>query len=77
MTYTEREIILAFAKNNMNARATARDLFYHTNTVYKRLVKIKEKYGLDPCNFYDLIKMVYIASGNKTGTNSTEDFFKL
>lgn len=65
MTYTEREIILAFAKNNMNAMATARDTYYHANTIYKHLAKIKEKYGLDPCNFYDLVKIVYIANGKQ------------
>lgn len=54
----KREVILAFAECNMRVRETARKMFKHRNTVVYHLQQIKEITGLDPYNFYDLIKLV-------------------
>jgi sugar diacid utilization regulator len=66
----ERKLILAYAKNNMNAKATARELYYHPNTVYKYFIKMKGKYRLNPCVFYDLVKLIEMAYNEiKGGAN--------
>ena len=56
----DKEIILALAANNMNESAASRALFMHRNTVVYHLNKVKTISGLDPMNFYDLIKLVEI-----------------
>ncbi|MBO5969009.1 MAG: helix-turn-helix domain-containing protein [Clostridia bacterium] len=58
MTPIEKEIILTFAKNDMNLTRTAKELFRSKNSVLYWLVKIKSEYGLDPRCFYDLITLV-------------------
>ena len=63
MTDTERDVILAFAENNMHSRATADMLHYHRNTIEYHLSKIKRVYNLDPKNFYDLVELVRLAKG--------------
>lgn len=63
MSGIEKEIVLAFAKNNMSKTKTATELYRHRNTVIYHLEKIQKSFGLDPQNFYDLIKLVEIAKG--------------
>jgi DNA-binding PucR family transcriptional regulator len=45
----------------MNVSKTARKLYIHRNTVMFHFDKVKEKTGLDPRNFYDLIALVKMA----------------
>ena len=61
MNIKEKEMILALAEHDMNISKAADSLYYHRNTITYRLNKIKEKYFLDPTNFYDLIKLVEMA----------------
>ena len=56
----DKEIILAYAGNNMRAKWAARQLGMHWNVVYYRLDRIWDKTGLDPHNFYDLGKLVRV-----------------
>ena len=72
MTPIEKEIVLAYAKNNMNACKTAREVHYHHNNVKYHLSKIHDKYGLDPRVFYDLVKLVEIAGGANNGLTRHE-----
>lgn len=58
MTNKEKKIVLAYADNDMLMSKTAESLFYHPNTIRYYLNKIKRKYGLDPCRFYDLVALV-------------------
>ena len=44
--------IRAFAESSLNVKETARRLGVHTNTVYFRLNRIKERTGADPRTFY-------------------------
>lgn len=64
-------MILLFAKNNMKIQATADEMGRHYNAVAWRIEKTKEVTGLDPRNFYDLIKLVDMANsrlgGNEDG----------
>lgn len=61
------KIILAFADNRMNTTATARALFMHRNTAVYRITKIKRITGLDPMNFYDLVKLVHMVGERGDG----------
>jgi DNA-binding PucR family transcriptional regulator len=61
MTELQKEIILTFALCDMNVSKTARKLYIHRNTVMFHFDKVKEKTGLDPHNFYDLIALVKMA----------------
>lgn len=64
----QKEIILAFAKANMQISATARNAYRHYNTIVYQIGVIKERTGLDPRNFFDLVKLVQLASETeKTG----------
>ena len=61
----DKEIILTLADNNMNISSTAKSLFMHRNTVVYHLGKVKKVTGLDPMNFYDLIKLVSLINPQK------------
>jgi sugar diacid utilization regulator len=65
MTPTEKAIILAYARNDMNVLKTSRDMTYHRGTVEYHLERIKEKYGLNPKKFYDLVKLTKMAKGGE------------
>ena len=66
MTDIEKEIILAYAENDMNATLTAKETFHHYQTVHYQLHNIREKYGLEPHNFYDLVELVKMAISEST-----------
>ena len=61
MTEMQAVVVIAFADNNMNMQATARQLYYHRNTVVYNIAKVREQTGKDPMNFYDLCKLLPIA----------------
>lgn len=58
LTVDDWSIVLTLADNRMQVATTARKLCYHKNTVTYHINKIKKLTGLDPLNFYDLIKLV-------------------
>lgn len=60
-------VILTLAKNSMRATETAYELGKHRNGILYRVDKIKRITGLDPMNFYDLIKLVDMANKNLEG----------
>lgn len=65
MNDLDRKIIRALADNSMNVSNVARELFMHRNTVVYHIEKIRLVTGLDPLNFWNLIKLVNIVdSGN-------------
>ena len=63
MTERDKEIIIALADCNMNENEVARRLYFHRNGVVYHLNSVKKKTGLDPTNFYDLVKLVGIVRG--------------
>ena len=65
MSEIENSIILSFAENDMSATETARNLNYHRNTILYHLGRIRNKYGLDPQRFFDLVELVKIAKGGE------------
>ena len=54
----EVETLLTFAECNMSTSETARKLYCTHGTVKYRLGRIKERTGLDPHRFYDLVELV-------------------
>ena len=65
MSEIENSIILSFAESDMRAAKTARKLNYHRNSIIYHLKCIRNKYGLDPQRFYDLVELVKIAKGGE------------
>ena len=61
MTDTQKEIIRVFAESGMNRTEASRRLFRHYNTVYYQLIRIKEKTGLNPWDFFDLHELLRMA----------------
>ena len=55
MTERDREVLVAFADNNMNIAHTSRALYMHRNTVKYHLAKIKKNTGLNPYVFFELV----------------------
>lgn len=63
LTDTQKEIICVFAESGMNRTEASRRLFRHYNTVYYQLIRIKEKTGLNPWDFFDLHELLRMAGG--------------
>jgi DNA-binding PucR family transcriptional regulator len=63
ITPTQAEVIVKLAKNSLNARATAREMFMHYQTVHYHIRMIQRNTGKDPLNFYDLLTLLPIAWG--------------
>lgn len=68
----QKEIIKAFAENNMNATETAKSLYMHRNAVIYHIGEIKRKTGLNARRFYDLLKLLEIVGDNKCQKDGTE-----
>lgn len=68
----EKEIVLMLARCNMNVLETSRKLYMRRHNVAYRLERIEQSTGLDPKNFYDLVKLVEAASGQQMQGGRTE-----
>lgn len=66
MDERDKAIIIALAEHNMRIGEAAEAVFMHRNTVVYHFEKIKRLTGLDPRNFYDLIKLVSMVTGKET-----------
>lgn len=58
--YIDYLIVTQMAENGMNVAKTARRVFMSTSGCNARIRMIKKFTGLDPRNFYDLIKLLKI-----------------
>lgn len=58
MSDKQKEIIISFAKNDMNISRTAKDLYYSNASIHYHFAQIKQRTGLDPRRFYDLLKLI-------------------
>jgi DNA-binding PucR family transcriptional regulator len=54
MTVRQAETIISLANNNLNMKATAREMFVHYHTVIYNIKMIRRNTGLDPLNIRDL-----------------------
>ncbi len=62
MNRERAQLILLYAEHNMNLSEVANNCFWHRNTLDHRLDRIYDLTGLDPKNFYDLVKLVDMAN---------------
>lgn len=58
MTEKQKEIIKAYACNKMRLNETGRKLNYHRNTICYHMEKVYKETGLDPRDFFDLVKLL-------------------
>lgn len=58
MTEQQTKIVKMLADCNMNIQAVANFMNYHRNTIIYHLQKVEKETGLDPMNFYDLVKLL-------------------
>ena len=69
MTKQQAEVVLAYAENDMNAKAAARKLYMHEANVSYHLKRIQKQMGWNPKKFYDLCYLVGIAAQRLGGKN--------
>ena len=62
----EKRILWALFRNNLNASAVSREMFFNPRTISYHLKKIKEKTGLDPRNFFDAVELFEILGDSTT-----------
>lgn len=55
--------IRALADSNLNMTRAAKNICYSRNAVAWHRKRIKESAGLDPCNFYDMVKLLKMIEG--------------
>ena len=61
MSEFEARLILAYANHNMNMTQASKSVCYSRFALVYHFDKVQDKTGLDPRNFYDLVKLVKIA----------------
>lgn len=63
LTTRQKEIILALADNGMRIRRAADAMYCNHAGLYHHMNNIKDRTGLDPRDFWDLIKLVEMVKG--------------
>lgn len=58
MTVRQAEVIISLAKNNLNMKATAREMFVHYHTVIYNVKMIRRNTGLNPLDIGELAELV-------------------
>ena len=54
----DNRILKALADNNLCVTQAAKELYMHRNTVIYQVQKIKAKTGMNPLNFWDMVKLL-------------------
>jgi hypothetical protein len=62
MSREQAEIIMAFAKNDMQLKAAGKELYMTGATVAYHLTKIRKQMGWNPRKFFDLCFLVGVAA---------------
>lgn len=57
MNNKEIEVIKSMCDCDMNVSRVAKKLHYHRDSIRYQIEKIKEKFGLNPQSFHDLVKL--------------------
>lgn len=61
LTEKEKLIIFSLAQNGLKRKRVAKELFHHPNAITYHVERIRMKTGLNPMDFYDMIKLVELA----------------
>jgi len=61
LTETEVEVVMALARHGLSAGRAAKAIFRHRNTVMWHSEQVRVRLGLDPLDFYDMIKLEKMA----------------
>ena len=70
LTEQEIKIIIALAQNNMKIKVAARSIPASYQYIRYNLTKLKRRTGLDPRNFFDLMKLWQIVEEISDGTDT-------
>ena len=54
----DKKLLKAYAAHNMNRSQTSKAVYLHTNSIRYRFEVIRRETGLNPGNFYDLVKLL-------------------
>ncbi len=69
LTRKQKDIVLALARNGLNQSAAAREMHYSHRALWYHIKRIVEGTGLNPMDFYDMVKLVAMAGGDLNGNN--------
>lgn len=70
LTEQEVRIIKALAENNMKVKNAARSIPASHQYIRYNIEKLKRRTGLDPRNFFDLMKLYQMMEEQENGTDS-------
>lgn len=54
----DKQLLKAYAENDMNRSQTSKAVYLHTNSIRYRFAVIRRETGLDPQCFYDLVALL-------------------
>lgn len=60
VTWTQRHILMVYARYNMSRRKTAESCFLSLQDIDYHLRMVEIKTGLNPHNFKDLVKLIFM-----------------
>lgn len=60
ISYFDIEVLRGLAKNDLQLKPTAQYLHCHRNTITYHIQNIKKVTGLNPRNFYDMCKLLFM-----------------
>lgn len=61
MTLRQAEVIVSLADNNLNARAAARAMYVHYQTLLYNIRQIQKNTGLNPTSYHDMNELLPMA----------------
>ena len=67
LTDSEIKTIIALARNGLSKGRVAKERYYSWNSIDSQTKKIKQKTGLDPCDYYDMGKLLDKIGGAEDG----------
>ena len=54
----DKVVVWVMCRNGLKIGKASEELYYHRNSVLRRIERIKEKTGLDLRDFYDAVKLL-------------------
>ena len=65
LTPADKNVVIAYAECGMNALGAGRRLHFSNNGINYHLTKVRTLTGLNPREFYDLIKLVELINNER------------